>query len=106
MKTDARRDGSCTGTGFSKMTFTMLKMAVLAPMPSASERAAMTVKAGLREQAKAVTQVLQHNGTRDSGLGARDSGGWWHSDAPGGKSSRLVASGDHRLRRAPNPESR
>jgi len=36
-----------TGTGFTSMTLTMLKMAVLAPIPSASDSAATMVKAGL-----------------------------------------------------------
>jgi hypothetical protein len=47
MNTEAIRAGSETGTGRNRIAFTMLKIAVLAPMPSASESAAMTVKAGL-----------------------------------------------------------
>ena len=47
MNTDTSRSGSETGTGFSRMTLTMLKIAVFAPMPSARESAATKVKAGL-----------------------------------------------------------
>ena len=48
MKTDASRVTSSTGIGRSSTAFTRLKMAVLAPIPSASDSAATTVNAGLR----------------------------------------------------------
>jgi hypothetical protein len=40
------RSGSGYGSGFSKTAFTTVKMAVLAPMPSASVRTATAVKPG------------------------------------------------------------
>lgn len=45
--TIARRDGSAYGSGRSMTAFTTLKIAVLAPMPSASVMSAVIAKPGL-----------------------------------------------------------
>jgi hypothetical protein len=47
-----RRSGSGTGSGRSSRLFTMLKMAVFAPIPSASMTQATVVKPGLRRSAR------------------------------------------------------
>jgi len=45
--TTTRRDGSLYGSGVSSTPFTTEKIAVLAPMPSASVSTTMSVKPGL-----------------------------------------------------------
>ena len=44
----ARRSGSCTGIGFHTAASSRLKIAVFAPMPSASDRIATALNAGAR----------------------------------------------------------
>ena len=59
-QTITRRSGSWNGRRCSMAALTTLKIAVLAPMPSASVRAATAVKPGLRAQfARGVADVLQ-----------------------------------------------
>jgi hypothetical protein len=52
-QTRTRRSGSVNGSGRSITALTTLKMAVVAPTPSASVRAAMAVKPGLFRRARA-----------------------------------------------------
>ena len=47
VKTDTSCDGSSTGSGFSSTAFTSVKIVVFAPMPSASDSAAITVNPGV-----------------------------------------------------------
>ena len=55
-----RRSGSGNGTGLSRTALTTEKMAVFAPMPSASAATAASVNAeALAEHAKRVPEVLQ-----------------------------------------------
>src|SRR5258708_31556630 len=51
-KTCTRRSGSGNGKGRSRTAFTTVKIAVLAPMPSASERTATAVKTGDRAKVR------------------------------------------------------
>ena len=44
--TETSRSGSAKGSGFSRTPYTRLKIAVLAPMPSASVATTVSVKAG------------------------------------------------------------
>ena len=51
------RSGSGKGSGFSRTPLTTLKMAVLAPMPSASVTSVARVKAGVRSRRRAACRT-------------------------------------------------
>ena len=53
VKNDASSLGASTGNGLKSIVWTRLKMAVLAPMPSASESTAIRLKALLRSSIRA-----------------------------------------------------
>ena len=52
MKIRTRRSGSSKGSGRSRTAFTMLKIAVLAPMPSASTLTTATANEGVRDMTR------------------------------------------------------
>ena len=60
VQTDTSCDGSSTGSGFSSTALTSVKIVVFAPMPSASDSAAIAVNAGVfGEQARPELQVVE-----------------------------------------------
>ena len=64
-------DGLLTGRAFSSTAFVKLKIAVFAPIPSASVRTATAVKPGLRSMRAAKCKSCQHVSTRDCQPAAR-----------------------------------
>src|SRR5213083_2404323 len=87
------RDESLYGSGRSTTAFTMLKMAVFAPMPRASVRAATAVKPGFfRSMRKAKRRSWKNVSRRGSPRRDRDHAGLCERGRRVGRRTRAVAS--------------